>query len=414
MSTPLRTAGLLAAGLMVASFAAGSPAAAEVQIGGFVEGAWGARTARSPVHVDQRDWMLSEIRAQLQLSSYGDRGEAFARVDIVEDEITDDGTHVEVREGWARFTTFGDHLEVKAGRQALTWGTGDLVFVNDLFPKDWESFFLGREDQYLKAPSDAVRLGLFGLPFNVDFVYTPQFTGDRLPNPGPRFSFVPPANTLPPTTPEETFDNSEVALRVSRWLGSWASNLYWYHGFAKTPTGVIQTPATPSDTFRPFHPALDVYGASLRGDVAGTITWIEGGWTVGAEDGGPGANGTTVIVPPDLASWIVGVERQLFPDFTTGVQWFGTRTLPDEGDGETSHLGTIRIEKMARGQTLRLSLFAFYSFTDEDSYLRPLVTYKPADELELALGANVFGGDEGRFAPFDVDDNLYTRIRWSF
>ena len=34
--------------------------------------------------------------------------------------------------------------DVKIGRQILTWGTGDLIFINDLFPKDWQSFFIGR------------------------------------------------------------------------------------------------------------------------------------------------------------------------------------------------------------------------------------------------------------------------------
>ena len=28
-------------------------------------------------------------------------------------------------------------MDVKAGRQILTWGTGNLIFINDLFPKDW-------------------------------------------------------------------------------------------------------------------------------------------------------------------------------------------------------------------------------------------------------------------------------------
>jgi len=51
-----------------------------------------------------------------------------------------------------------DDLDVRLGRQILTWGTGDLVFINDLFPKDWNAFILGRDEDYLKAPSDAFRL----------------------------------------------------------------------------------------------------------------------------------------------------------------------------------------------------------------------------------------------------------------
>jgi hypothetical protein len=70
-------------------------------------------------------------------------------------------------------------MDVKLGRQILTWGTGDLIFINDLFPKDWISFFIGRDTDYLKAPSDAIKVSLFGEQANLDIVYTPQFDSDR-------------------------------------------------------------------------------------------------------------------------------------------------------------------------------------------------------------------------------------------
>jgi hypothetical protein len=36
----------------------------------------------------------------------------------------------------------------------ITWGVGDLLFINDVFPKDWESFFSGRPPEYLKLGVD--------------------------------------------------------------------------------------------------------------------------------------------------------------------------------------------------------------------------------------------------------------------
>ncbi len=62
---------------------------------------------------------------------------------------------------------------ITLGRQILTWGTGDLVFINDLFPKDWVSFFIGRDVEYLKAPSDALKVSAFSSWANLDLVYTP-------------------------------------------------------------------------------------------------------------------------------------------------------------------------------------------------------------------------------------------------
>ena len=62
----------------------------------------------------------------------------------------------------------GCNLDVKLGRQVLTWGTGDLLFLNDLFPKDWVSFFAGRDDEYLKAPSNTLRATQYnGSPISI-------------------------------------------------------------------------------------------------------------------------------------------------------------------------------------------------------------------------------------------------------
>jgi hypothetical protein len=70
-------------------------------------------------------------------------------------------------------------MDLKIGRQILTWGTGDLLFINDLFPKDWNSFFIGRDEEYLKAPSDGIRVSLYTKLINLDIVYTPRFDADR-------------------------------------------------------------------------------------------------------------------------------------------------------------------------------------------------------------------------------------------
>ncbi|MBL7221906.1 MAG: hypothetical protein ISS69_17490 [Phycisphaerae bacterium] len=70
-------------------------------------------------------------------------------------------------------------MDVKVGRQILTWGTGDLLFVNDLFPKDWRAFFIGRDLEYLKAPADAMKVSLFGDIANLDLVYMPRFNPSR-------------------------------------------------------------------------------------------------------------------------------------------------------------------------------------------------------------------------------------------
>jgi hypothetical protein len=67
-------------------------------------------------------------------------------------------------------------------------------------------------------------------------------------------------------------------------------------------------------------------------------------------------------------------------------------------------------------QTLKFSVFAFYSPIDEDYMIIPEIKYNFTDELSVALGANIFGGPEDarNFGQFDKNDNIYTVIKYEF
>lgn len=401
------------------------PASADLEWHGFLEAGYGLRTTETPVSSSgpYADYTMQETRAQLRLSSYGDRGEVFVRLDVTHDQVVDDGTDLELREGFLRFSTFWNHLDVKAGRQALTWGTGDLIFINDLFPKDWESFFMGREDQYLKAPVDAVRLNLFGLPFAVDFVFSPEFTPDRLPS-RPRLHTAAPPWMRSPIEPPDTVGNRELAARLSRYIGSLDVAVYVYDGFFKTPEGLAASvDAGEIVAGYPLYPELSVYGASARGSGLGGIFWGEAGYYDSLDD----KCGADPLIPNSSLRFLGGFERQLLADFNLGLQFYGEWMMDHEKylDGlmpgafeqdELRQILTLRAEKMLRYQTVRLSLFTYYSPTDEDSYMRGLASYRVSDEVEVAFGGNLFVGksDQTQFGRFDLNDNVYTRIRYNF
>jgi hypothetical protein len=392
-------------------------ARAEVAWHGFVEGAYGARTSDSPAFEGRQEYTLEETRAQIRMDAQGRQGEVALRIDLLHDELGGGDTDVETREGYLRFTTLGDHVDVKAGRQALTWGTGDLIFINDLFPKDWVSLFVGRDDQYLKAPADAVRLGVYGLPLDADIVLTPAFTPDRVPD-GSRLAVASPMPGVvrQPIRPADLIENGEVAVRLSRDVGGYALTIYGYRGFYKSPEGI-------RDGGVPFHPELSVYGASVRGAALGSVAWVEGGFYDSRSD----RDGTDFSVPNSSVRYLGGVERQIAGDFTLGVQFYGesmlhygahAAALPPGWPGIDEHyqLLTLRVEKLLHYQTIRLSLFVFASPSEEDTHVRGLASYRMSDDVEVAIGANTFAGSEPftRFARFDQNDNVYARVRYSY
>ncbi len=420
---------------------------AEVDISGFAEGAIGVRTSVIPdpyqstssVERGRGDYTLKETRLQLRGDSYGDFAEMHFRVDVTGDQV--EGTEsAELREAFIKFTTFGDHLDVRIGRQPTTWGTGDLLFINDQFAKDWESFFSGRDLEYLKVPSDVIRLGVFGLPFNVDIVVSPEYDQDNLPfqpsglrfvMPGPGFS------SYPETPGGADLSNSEVSVALSKSFGAWVVTAYGHRGYWNTPNGFrygapnseglysVSLPLGPGAYTR-----LNAWGASLRGPWMGGVASLEGGWLdsrAGRDELRPEGYGY-VGREPEFRG-LAGFERTN-SGWTLGAQFYAEmREDPDrweekiaqmQGDldpGDDTHtILTGKVERTLLYETLRLSAFVFGSPSAEDLYARLSATYELTNEVRVVLGANVFEGDSPGtlFGVQDKNDNVYLRVRYLF
>lgn len=403
-------------------------AAWPVDVTGFVEARGGQRTREDS---ESRDTSMAEIRFQTQLEKGWDRATARLTADLLFDPIyNDDDVKLETGQGWLdlreAFVTLraASFLDLKLGRQILTWGTGDLIFINDMFPKDWNSFFIGRDTEYLKAPSDALKASVFAAHFSLDLVYTPRFDPDRYID-GERISFFNPVlmrrsgrdDVLRVDKPESWMRDDEIAIRLAASLGALELRAYGYRGFWKSPGGLDSGSALV--TF----PRLAVLGASVRGPLAAGIVNVELGFYLSQDDSG----GTDPEIRNSEFRLLVGYERELRPDFTAGFQYYLEQLL-DYGDyrralpgaaptrDESRHVFTLRLTRLLLQQNLELSFFGYWSPSDRDAYLRPHVGYQLDDNWSIAAGANFFmGSDETTFfGQFERNSNVYFALRYGF
>jgi hypothetical protein len=315
-----------------------------------------------------------------------------------------------------------DFMDVKIGRQTLTWGTGDLLFINDLFPKDWESFFIGRDNEYLKAPSDALKASLFFEPANIDLIYVPIFNnstyidGSRLSYWNPQLARVAGRDFVFADQERNRFpEDSEFAMRLYRNFRGIETAFYGYSGFWKTPEGLY--PATMSLTY----PRLAVWGASARGPVWQGIANIEAGYYDSRED----RDGDDPFVRNSEWRLLTGYEREVATNFTAGIQYYlewmqdydsYRHTAGPFAKDEFRHVFTLRLTRLLLNQNLQLSLFAYYSPSDDDGYLRPNIHYKITDQWAAEGGGNIFFGtaDHTFFGQFKNNTNLYVGVRKNF
>jgi len=390
----------------------------EVETHGFYEMRAGYRVRKDP---HEKDMSIMENRLQLDLSSYAEWADFKVKGDFTGDLVTEEGDF-DLREANI-FTMPADSVDLKVGRQVLTWGTGDLVFINDLFPKDWQSFFIGRDVEYLKAPSDAAKMSVFSDLANVDIVYTPQFDPDRFIS-GERISYwnsdlgsIAGRNAVTHTDkPNRCFKDDEIAVRLYKNVDNYELALYGYHGYWKSPGGqnVTQTQAV--------FPDLNVYGASIRGAVGKGIGNLEFGYYESGEDDS-GADG---LVNNSELRFLAGYTREIGKDLTGAVQYYVEHMMDygaykDSSPGGLNrdrdrHLLTARVTKLLMNQNLRCSVFTYFSPSDKDVYLRPNVHYKVSDSTAVEVGANIFFGDypDTFFGQFRNNTNIYAAVRYSF
>lgn len=382
---------------------------------GFAELALGQRLQNDPL---QPTATLQDLRIQLQntytlsSSTINFRGQLY--FDGIQDkwqsQIRELNWQGKVSEQW----------DIKAGQQVITWGTGDYLFVNDLFAKDWQSFFSGRDDEYLKAPQLALKASGYFSNGNVDIVITPSFTSDEYID-GSVFSYFNPLQEMPVVALEINKPSApEYAIRFKTNVGQSELALYGYHGFEKSPQSLAVNFS--KMTGQPVFQKLSVVGGSVTAPIWGGIASAEIGHYNRIFDN-PNVSDLLTIPNYDESKLLIGFDRELIQNLTAGVQYLYEYSHKSESEGlinqDTSKrrsLVTLSLMYQALQNKLNVHWFSFISPSDEDGYHRLKAIYKPNDQWQYSIGANYFWGQKPTsfFGQFEDGSNAYFSIRRFF
>ena len=390
------------------------------KITGFGEFRGGARVLED---LNQDPSTLSEGRLHLETEYVISKFTLKAAGDLTYGSADDPG---ELREASVSFSPL-PFLDIKAGRQILSWGTSTSLFINDLFPKDFYAFLLGRSTDQLKAPSDAVKLSIFSDYVNIDAVYVPRFGSDRYLT-GDQLSFFNPLMgkvtgkdaIMQASVPDRTFEDDEVHVRLSKNLRGGELAAYGYNGFWKSPAGF--DPMTMQFTF----PRLRVYGASFRDQLGLGIGHIEGGYYESLDD----PKGDNPFVNNSEFRFLLGYERaapKIANDLTLGFEYYVElmtdyklykATLPPgfPAREEYRHVVVLQLVKLLYKQNITLQLYGYVSPSDKDTYVRSSLDFRLDDQFTLTTGANLFTGvdDNTFYGQLESNSNVYIALRYGF
>ena len=214
----------------------------------------------------------------------------------------------------------------------------------------------------------------------------------------------------------------EYALRLYRYIGDFDVSAYAYKGFFRSPGMEADNFNSPT-TISSFYPGLAVYGFSAERNALGGVVSAEYGYYDSLDN----RSGKDPGISNSQSRFLIGYQKAFPEDFTVGVQYYGElmhqyirykNNLPPafSKKDELHQYVTLRLTKLLKYQTLKASLFAFYSPDEKDLLIIPEMSYNFTDSLQTILGANVFGGSNNNSAlgQHKKNDNIYVTVRYSF
>lgn len=386
---------------------------------GFAEGNYGFRLQNDPA-LDGVNTTLGDLRLRMETSyDLGSTALSF-KADGWYDGVTSD-FRANVRD-LTLSLPISSAIDLKVGRQVLTWGTGDFLFINDQFSKNWQAFFSGQADEYLKGASNSIKTSWYKNNLSLNVVWTPIFAPDTYIN-GERFSFFSPqlgqniAPAFTATEPDKDLLHGEFAARFKVQKGGTEYALYGYRGYTGTPVAISPLGA-------PTFSKTQTYGASIVRPLGKGLFNAE----VGYQDNLPDQNTTFV---EGQIKFLMGYEQELVKNLTVSGQYYLEHIENYDGvvaamvsrgiardfvPNKARHLLTLRATYRSNQDNTIWSLFTFYSPSDKDIYLRPTVSHRLNDAWTYTMGANFFFGKKNNsfFGQFKKSTNAYIRLRYGF
>ncbi len=402
----------------------GNPGAGGFKLHGYLMGIDGMRlTADRPNPNEGGETVLRELRLRLEADWNSPDGNTYflMKCDGIKDFITGQ-IDKDLREAYLGHTM--GPLDARIGRQIITWGVGDVFFINEVFPKDWESYFLGRPMDYLKMGVDALKMRYSGKEIGIEALMIPSFEPDHFPS-GLRFHSYNPFAAIPDRReekPDRTPTNNEYVLRLSKRFGGYDFAFYAYRGFWRTPAPQLDNPLAPMRVTW-FYPRLDTFGLSAQGAALGGIISFETGYYDSLKD----KAGSDPLFPNSEWRFLTNYQRDLGNELSVSIQLYGDLMAGYSDYQDSLPVGSPkkkrfrsffsnRFTKWLNYHAWMLSLFTAYGIAENDYYIKPEIVYKSSDKLSYFLNANVFGGEKTTtfFGQFQKNDNVSFGIRMDY
>jgi hypothetical protein len=331
---------------------------------------------------------------------------------------------------------FGKNFATRIGKQQIIWGKADGVFITDIIsPKNLSEFLLPDFEE-IRIGVTSIKMDYYSGNSTFELVLIPQFQPTIIADENSIWSPQPPeiTMTIPPgfqlqknvdysrNSVESSLKNSEIAGKYSYLSGTidfeimggylWDDNPALHTIKAINPTNKVL-----NVTGRPEYHRLTMGGGSFSTSIYGWVVRGEGAYYQGRNFMSLDPLANEGVVEKNYLHYLIGIDYNIL-GVDVSAQYMEERILDYEDkiyQDEVQKTATLLANQDFLNETLFLSCLIYYGFNQSDALIRPKITYKYSDGLEVIVGANFLVGDgAGMFGQYYKNDMVYSKIKYSF
>jgi hypothetical protein len=350
-------------------------------------------------------------------------------------QYSENETELNLREIYLDFR-FGKNFATRIGKQQIIWGKADGVFITDIIsPKNLSEFLLPDFEE-IRLGVTSIKMNYYSGNSTFELVLIPQFQPTIFADTNSIWDPKPPVMemTIPigfqlqknvdysRNSVDASLENSEIAGKYSFLSGIIDFELMGGYLWDDNPTlhtikAIDPVNKTVKVTVRPEYHRLTMGGGSFSTSIYGWVLRGEGAYYQGRNFISIDPLASEGVVEKDYLHYLMGLDYNIF-GVDVSAQYMEERILDYEVNiyqDEVQQTATFLANQDLLNETLFLSCLVYYGFNQSDALIRPKVTYKYSDGLEVILGANFLLGDGvGMFGQYYKNDMIYTKMKYSF
>lgn len=364
------------------------------------------------------DWMASRSRVRGELTVEKGNAGMFVSANAVYNSLLKDQSGFFLREAYLYYGK--SSVDIRAGRQIITWGVADAIRLTDIIsPMDFTEFLTQDYDD-IRIPVNGIRVRYTRPKWSAEAIMIPVSSFYELSTD----SDNPWAVNLPGVAvpysinldnmPEKQFRNMEYGGRIGAYLSGVDFNLYALRTWNKMPVFRKTIAADGSLSCDGEYRRMTMLGADLSIPLGKFVVRAEAAEYLG-EAQEPVVNAD--VVTRNSTNALIGVDWYAGNDWQLGLQ-YSHKYISGKMSGISSYknsgMATVRISKDLLHNTLSISNFGYVDVANGGVYNRLYADYALTDQIHAFLGYDFFHADKGQFAMYDCNSEVWIKLKYSF